>query len=373
MKAIYWTRFFVLVLVLMGFITYYKIQIYNYFVDDYAIFKDDYSSLNGEPNQNFVKMDFLMNKKHSFDSFIFGSSRAGKIHPTDIANGNYYNMTYSEGLPLDHLENIKLLLKSKVKIKNIILTLDNFSFLIDPYTHLKQNLRLPHYLTDISEKNMIDFYLSYLNLKPSKRRQAQLDNFIMSGDVGITSEFDIYKTGMPILPKAYPDVIESNVEAHIQNKRFLSPSRNNVAKENRIDETINEISDIIKLSKKNNFNLIILIHPVHVTTYLDTQTNFSEFQTFKKKLSALTGYYDFSGINYVTVNNYFWHETSHYRFKAGDIIKKVIFNYDKNDIPDEVGVFVTKNNIDNHLKTLERQIKNKEQIIKVKTLEFKES
>jgi hypothetical protein len=371
MNAIYWIRFLTLVLVLMGFITYYKIQIYNYFVDDYSIFKNvenDYIYLNREPNQNFIKMNFLINKKHSFDSFIFGSSRVGKIHPGNIDNGNYYNMTYSEGLPSDHLENIKLLLKSKVEIKNIIIALDNFSFLVDPDSHLKQYLRLPHYLTDISEKNKLEFYLFYLNMKPNTRTQAQLTDFLISGDSRITYPYDFFETGMPTLLESETIRIESNIQNHIANKTFLNPSKNNVGKKHRIDETINEIGAISKLSKIHNFNLIVIINPVHMTTYLDA--NFIDFQKFKNKLSTVTNYYDFSGLNYITVNNYFWHGTSHYRFKAGDIIKKIVFNYDNNDIPDDIGVFVTKNNINNHLKMLENQIKNKEQIIKAKVLAF---
>ena len=51
-----------------------------------------------------------MNNKKKYDSFIFGSSRVGKINPLKIENGKYYNMTYSEGLPREHYQNIKFLI-----------------------------------------------------------------------------------------------------------------------------------------------------------------------------------------------------------------------------------------------------------------------
>ena len=72
-------------------ISFYSMIIsFNYYADSYSIFRKDYSKLVREPNQNFVKMNFLIKGEHNFNSFIFGSSRVGHINPTDIINGNYF-------------------------------------------------------------------------------------------------------------------------------------------------------------------------------------------------------------------------------------------------------------------------------------------
>ncbi len=135
------------------------ILIINIYIDSYSVLKSDYNKLSREPNQNFIKMKFLLNEKHNKNSFIFGSSRVGKIEPSDIPTGNFYNMTYSEGLPLEHLENIKLLIKNNIEIKNLLIGFDDFSYQIDPLKHLNEPLRRIHFLTNINSMNKYKFYV----------------------------------------------------------------------------------------------------------------------------------------------------------------------------------------------------------------------
>lgn len=321
----------------------------NYYLDSYAIFTNEYSKLLREPNQNFIKMEFLINKNHSFDSYIFGSSRVGHISPIGIQNGNYYNMTYSEGIPEQHLSNIKLLIKKSVKIKNVLIGLDDFSYEIDPLRHKQELMRLSHYETDTNAMTKIDFYTHYLFKIPSAFDMLFIKKVVFN-EYYSTKNYDIYKTGLPVVPKRVEDYIENNLEKHTNDIKFMKPSH---YEGNRIKETINSLKEIIILSKKYNFKLKIFINPIHSVTYLDT--NFNNFQIFKKELAKITDYYDFSGLNRITTNNYYYYETSHYRDMTGELIKKRLFNseYEK-----YFGVYVSKNNIDKHLKNMKEQIKN---------------
>lgn len=97
-----------------------------------------------EPNQSFAKMVFLKDHPRKYDTYIFGSSRVGKIPNELLADQKIYNLTYSEGLPAEHLKNITFLLKNKVQIKTLLIGLDEFSYQIDPQKHLSQLLRVPH-------------------------------------------------------------------------------------------------------------------------------------------------------------------------------------------------------------------------------------
>ena len=143
--------------------------------------------------------------------------------------------------------------------------------------------------------------------------------------------------------------IENNIKQHINDKKFMEPTR---YVGDRIKETIKSIEEIVNLSKKYDFNLLIFINPIHKTTYLDT--NFNNFQIFKNELVQLTDYYDFSGLNRITTNNYYYYETSHYRDIAGELIKQRLFKSENNNF----GIYVSKNNIDEHLENLKEQIKN---------------
>lgn len=325
----------------------------NFYIDSYAIFKKNFNTLYQEPNQSYIKMNFLLNKQHLFDSFIFGSSRVGHINPNGIKNGNYYNMTYSEGLPFEHLENIKLLIKKKIAIKNIIIAIDDFSYEVDPKKHLGEPMRLLHYETDYNNMTRMEFYIYYLLKIPSVIDIARLVKEVLFKKIYPTYRYDIYNTGLPITPKVKEEYIEKFREIHIKDKKFMKPTH---YEGQRITETINTIKELVQLSKNYKFNLILFINPIHKTTYLDT--DFKNFQKFKKKLSNIYSYYDFSGLNTVTKDNYYYYETSHYRNNVGELIKAKIFNNESITIPDDFGVFVTNESIEQHLVNLKEEVQN---------------
>jgi len=324
---------------------------YNYTVDRYSIFKKEYRGIS-EPNQNFLKMDYLIHNNHGFDSFIFGSSRVGKIDPTNIPGGSYYNLSYSEGVPYEHLQNIKLLIRNKVNIKNILIGLDDFSYQVNPTLHRYQPLRLPHYETDSSALGEFSFFFYYLTLMPSIIDfKAFMCKYLIK-DCIWGGDYDLYGTGLPVVPVRIDEYIESNTNIHNKDKKFLKPT---LYRGNRIRETISDLEKIIILSKRYKFRTIFFINPIHKTTYLGT--NFINFLQFKKSFVVLSDYYDFSGLNPVTSDNYYYYETSHYRKIVGEMIKDRIFmKGDEGLNRAGFGVYVTKKNIDEHLLTLEQEL-----------------
>jgi hypothetical protein len=289
-----------------------------------------------EPNQNFLKVKYILENKNKYDSFIFGSSRVGKIDPKLFKHNKCYNMTYSEGVPYEHLLNIKLFLKEGVKIKNIFIGLDDFSYEVNPVQHFQDVMRKPHYLA--SGESILNFYSLYKNLSYS-HFFTKRNNY-----------YDINNTGMPLVPKKVTNYIETHKEAHNLDTKFLKPTH---YEGNRINDTIITIKEIIKLSKENNINIVFFINPIHKITYLDS--NFKNFQNFKKELSKITPYYDFSGLNSITKNNYYYYETSHYRLIVGKLIAARILNDTSINVPKDFGVFVTKDNIEAHLMNLRIQ------------------
>ena len=133
-------------------------------LDPYNIFHWNHIRNNGvEPNKSYVKMMNILNNKDKFDSFLFGSSRAGFFDVSKMNDGRYYDMAYSEGLPGEHLQNIKDMLDRGVKIKNITMAVDDISYFVDPDFHSDQLYRKAFPWNGIlSDK--AGFYLSYLDL-----------------------------------------------------------------------------------------------------------------------------------------------------------------------------------------------------------------
>lgn len=309
------------------------VMAYNYALDSSGLFNTDFSYPRVEPNHHFVKMRYLLANPDKYDAYCFGSSRVGNIDLTKIDNGyRYYNMTYSEGLPHEWLNDIKILLKNQVKVKQIMLGIDDFSFRADPALHESQYLRIPY------REDNVKTYLSYLLKMPSK--PARTD--------GKESIYDIYDSGRPLHPQ--PDAeIEANTAKHLADEKFTKP----VAYDgNRIKQTIADIKEIQAICEQNHIALIVFINPIHFVTY--RANNLDEFNAFKRELAQVTDYYDFSGENEITTNNYYYYETSHYRPLVGDKIVHRIFA-----MPQEADVsfgrWVTKENVEEHLAQLAKK------------------
>lgn len=321
--------------------------LFNYSYDRYSIFNYEKQYFSEEPNQNFIKMDLLINKKITFDSFLFGSSRVGKISPQLLMNGNYYNMTYSEGLPSEHLKNIKTLLEHNIKIKNILIALDDFSYQVNPSLHSDQPMRKLHYKTN--NVSSLEFYSFYFRLIPDF--QSIYKKILCFKDKEKCQIYDFFDTGMPLIPQKREHQIESNYKKHVSDKSFKKPTHYDG---NYVYQTISDVKKIKNLCILNNINCIFIFNPIHATTYLDTDQE--RMILFKNKLVQITDFYDFSGLNSITIDNYYWYETSHYRVKVGKKIAARIFNDKSVEVPKDFGILVTKENIDQHLENLRQQI-----------------
>lgn len=111
-----------------------------------------------EPNKNYIKTKYILENKLKYDSFIFGSSRVGVIPTEKVLGYKFYNMTYSEGLPNEWLNTLKTFIENNIKIKMIIIGIDDISFKVDYKEHFNQPMRLP-YQNLISYKNIFKNYI----------------------------------------------------------------------------------------------------------------------------------------------------------------------------------------------------------------------
>jgi hypothetical protein len=129
--------------------------------------------------------------------------------------------------------------------------------------------------------------------------------------------------------------VDNNNEEYINNPAFLIPYHYSG---NDIDNTMNDIKEIVKVTKENNITLTLMINPIHHTTYKDT--NQKLMQEFRDRLSHISEYYDFSLPNPINNNNAFWIETSHYNISVGDMILSRI--YDNNQSIENFGLYIKK-------------------------------
>ncbi|NFS28346.1 hypothetical protein FDF12_00825 [Clostridium botulinum] len=319
-KFFYLNIFFITILIV-------SICFFNYKLDPYGIWKTSFKYQVLEPNKNYAKTQFVLNNPEKYDSFIFGSSRVGHIETNLLHDGKYYNMTYSVGTQHEWLGTIKTFINNDVKIKNIILGIDDFSFTFDPKNNNNDLLRVPYQNLDYKEK-----FNKYLLRNPIDTYNLNTIRTLINGNYCFNKNDDILETGVTY---GNDDEILSDIENHVNDPKFNNPA--NFFGVNRISESIDEMNEIISLCKDNNINLYVFFNPINKITY---ESNKEVTEEFKEQLQKITSYWDFSGYNDITTNNFYWYETSHYRNIVGKMIMEKMFNIELGvDVPNNFGEY----------------------------------
>lgn len=305
----------------------------NYFFDFYAVFNQNRELYYGSINDRYAKVSYILKNNGKYDTFIWGSSRTQKMDPL-IIDDKSYNMASIGGVAEDCLRDLKILLNNEIKIERVYLGVDNFFYKYKNDETILSLKRVP-YDEDkiINIKYLVKIALRKLDINLI---EEQLNNYKLEKNY-LTS------TGKLEVPNFVEKNIEKNSCEYVYNKKFLQPTYDEDSNEH-IHETISVIREIKKLCDNNNIKFFVFFNPVHITSYLKDDIHLSN--QFKRELVKITDFYDFNYINFVTINNYFWYETSHPRYFVCDWELKVITNkYDKN-IPKDFGYLITKENID---------------------------
>jgi hypothetical protein len=323
----------------------------NFTVDPYGLLRKDFSYQFIEPNKNFIKIRFIAQNPDRYDAFVFGSSRANSIDVRKIQGYKGYNVHYNGGLPRDHLYNLRYLLKKGVKIRLILIGLDDFSSRDDPTPHLNQPLRYPY--PPVLNLHPFPFYLRYFFSFHDWKIMQEIWSgyekklFKKAGENPVL--YDLNDTGQSYFYQEDRQ-IEANPEKHRNDPKFL---RRVIPSGNRLKEVMEDLREIVRLAEAHQVRLVLFIHPLHKNIFLDSG---ADFERFKRALSNLSGFYDFSGLNSITTDNFNYYETSHYRRHVGDLVIARIFDDRAIKVPEDFGQWVTAENIDLHLESLRRQL-----------------
>lgn len=283
----------------------------NFLLDSYGVYGHSLDKQVLEPNKNYIKTKYILENSDKYDSFILGSSKVGQFSAESLKNGKYYNMTYSQGLPAEWLDTLKVFLKNKIIVKNIIVGIDSFSFTVNPETHYNQPMRIPY--SQLNKKKKFETYL-LTNPLNSYNYTTLKERFINKKSYN----FFYSEKNKDTKPD---DEIEKNQESHIKNKKFNSPIAFNQV--NRSEKTILELQEIKEICDLNNIKVYFIINPIHQLTY--ENSNIEGLNSLKHELSLFTDYWDFSEQGKIAKNNFYWYETSHFRTNIADLILKTIF------------------------------------------------
>ena len=319
-------------------------------VDPYGVFKSKLLKNDYQPNERFIKVDYLLKNKDKYNSYMFGSSRIGNTDPKVIEeflpDSKFYNMTTAVANIEDYKIILKWMIENKFNIKYLYvqIDLDNFYF----HGH-DNNLLLRHHY-NVDNSGFWDFYSAYLFKVPFKIIKKKIkhnfkDNVII---------FDFYNTGMwRNLQKE--ELLKNEPQKYVKNELSFHGGYGVSYKiGSNYKEIINDLSEIVKLCKSHDIKLIGFTTP-HNHNMMDTFDKQSVLK-FVNDISQIMDFWYFSGYNFITNNDTNYYETSHYKEEIGAEIAKTIFN--KSDNIDTFGIFVTEKNRLKVLKYISQNIEN---------------
>ncbi len=131
---------------------------YNVVFDPFGVIRGDMENQVIEPNQHYLKVKYILENPNKYNAFLFGSSKIGKINVANIDGDNkWYNMTYSMGVPEEHLTDLKLFLEAGVRVNEVIIGLDEISYIYTAADHTIDPLRKPY-------ASRADMYMDYLGV-----------------------------------------------------------------------------------------------------------------------------------------------------------------------------------------------------------------
>ena len=128
-------------------------------------------------------------------------------------------------------------------------------------------------------------------------------------------------------------------------------------KDYRLSESyFDNLRKIVALCRERNIQLHVYISPIHAlqSEGILVADSWDEYEKWKREVAKVVAYYDFSDYTEITTEmfsterKYFW-DTAHFKPYVGNMIIDRLFG-GKTEIPNDFGVLVTAQNVEEHLK-----------------------
>ncbi|NJL86455.1 MAG: hypothetical protein HC886_11490 [Leptolyngbyaceae cyanobacterium SM1_1_3] len=127
-------------------------------------------------------------------------------------------------------------------------------------------------------------------------------------------------------------------------------------------ETLNSFQNIVEIAEAKEIEVETFIPPLHVSLFYAAKLtgHWPDYQQWLRSIVAIEPVWDFSGCNSITAETIRsdmknFDDPSHYTYKVGDMIIERMFGRVSAEVPEDFGVYVTSENIDEHLEQIQEQ------------------
>lgn len=239
-------------------------------------------------------------------------------------------------MPEDCLRELKLLKNQGAFVDTVYLGLDDFVYFTD-YERRISAIYCQPYEQETSKR-----YKYYINLLLNLGVIKTWGHEALKHSPELI--IPLHQTGIILIPQKLENQIEENPSEYAGEKRFDSPTKFGFGGNSRLGDCIETIRQIKQFCDENGIRFVPFFNPQHMITYLNDDIEL--MNRFKKELVKISPFWDFSGVNYVTSNNYFWYETSHPRAFICDKILDTVSGQNQITWVPDFGVYVTEENVD---------------------------
>lgn len=290
----------------------------NFIVDPYSVFGTPFFPEYGQPQERYLKIEFLKSNSN-FNTFLIGSSRIGVVN-TDDVDSNFpgartYNLTLSQANQWDVEKHVAWLVEHIPELSHVIVQVD-WPIEFGPDRPAYKLLDEIH--PDISGRGKIDFLLDYFTLFNLEGLKAKLTNNFGGVDLLRYS----FSKGYWTRPRR-DQRIDEDCKRYVANeKSFNTDVRPTKLSPDILDKNIDAIARYKALLESKNVRLTIFLTP-HNHRMLDS-IDMDDYEVFIRKLAGITGFYNFMYYSNLTTDNCNYYEWSHYRPFVGGLVVKVI-------------------------------------------------
>lgn len=316
----------------------------NYVIDPYGIYHFSGHSYNYNKiiDSDPYRSKAFQVKKYQPEAIVLGTSRAMRLNPPSIESltgENAYNIGLSAATPYIDFKYLEYAIKVDKNLKTVYLGLDFEVFEKNYLPHANYDeQRLTSFLYT---QDLFATLLSESALKDS--RKVVMDN------INNTSNYTEHRylgDGSFDETLVYPpNTNESTL--HVMPASFQLSS-----------DSMLYIEKMKELCEQNDLSLYIYISPVHAII-LETfwQNNlWNEYENWKRQLVDIAPVWDFSGYHEISMSSLkkegSYNDLSHFSKKMGDLMLYRMLNKEIDNVPSYFGVYITSDNIEEHLNNL---------------------
>ena len=300
-------------------------------------------------------------KSKNFDTVMIGTSRVGVMDPSvvdDMLGATTFNFASSGSITEIQRDLFFYSLRNN-KIKNVIYGIDFLSLngTITLKNKFKEFCQVQEKLKNNQTIYNYDLYFNWETL--SKSYDVVMKNFQGKGRVTKYYRDNGMRDYVDYEEELKEGSFDYDKEITYSLKSYYSPKRkggyqNYVFSYHYLDY----IREVVEYCKKNDIQLWVYIPPMDKKHFdaLMSYGIYKEFELFKKELVKIVNYTDFTGHNSITDNHENFWEGSHLKKELTSMVMSKVLNDKSIDVAEDFGIYVTLDNIMEHLKKVRKSV-----------------